>query len=471
MGDGWTGSSSGVGVLAVVGCLSVPPASPEGGTDSDTTASTGAGPSSGPGSSEPTSSADATGEVSTTATATTGSADVSGLVLSAPGGTELPAGATIEITATITPPQAATAGLTYAITTDVGLLRGPSGDAARIDVTTPPATAVTLGSDAPETSGDDVFTVVDPRLRAVQDDGDTYGVAEGFALESLLASPTDRSELVDRRSLIALPPPTSAFPRTLHIASAGTPPELYRLEDDALVYVSAPEVQPDEGVSQIAFSDPAGPHGDHLFVCSASAGSGDGVFVVDFAGGWSDWFVFNNCNGLAIDTGEIIEPTPFADPVYLDVSSSILQRVDPSMDTENLITDLPVGASGFKLFINDRGPFEVGLYLVFPGVDPPGTDGAILRAAVAAAGWSTEAVLSGLRGPRTATFTAGSDFGGLMYVYLELDGELRGYRPDLSSFTLVDGLRGFADLVLDPDANALWIVESGRGKILRLTWM
>lgn len=377
-------------------------------------------------------------------------------------------------------------GLTYAITTDVGVLRGPSGDAATIDVTTddqgeatfglrvavdtPLDTAVTLTSDAPETTGDDVFTVVDPRLLPVNDDGDMYGVADGFALESLLASPTDRRELADRRSLIALPPPTSAFPQTLHIVSGGSPPDLHRLEGDALVWVSSPDVQPDEGVAQIAFSDPAGPHGDHLFVCSASTGDGDGVFLIDFAGGWSDWFVFNNCNGIAIDTGEALEPTPSPDPVYLNVSSDAVQRVDPDLVTEDLITGLPFGASGFRVFINDRDPFDVGLYLVFPGVDPPGTDGAILRAHSGGGGWATEAVLSGVRGPRTAIFSAGSDFGDLMYVTLELDGELRGYRPDLSSFALMDRLQGFVDVHLDADEHALWIVESGRGKILRLTW-
>jgi hypothetical protein len=494
MTGGWAKATLGLGLLAGAACLDVPPA--ESGATDATSTSSASDPSHGT-SSEVTSDMSASEattsstEPSSTASTDTGAAEVDGLVLSSSRGTDLPAGATTEIVGTVVPAEAAGLGLEFTVSTSVGFVRGPSGDAPslmlsteadgsvtfglRVPVDTPPGTVVTIESDAPQTSGDTELTVVAPVLTQRNLDGVAYEVADGFELTAALMAGGAADPLVGRRSLIAIPPEGSAFPPVVHIVSEGTPPYLHRVEDESLVFVSTSPGNPDEGVAQIGFSDPEGEHGDRLFVCSASPGAGDGVFTIDPAGQWADWLIFNNCNGIALDETDALMGSGGASTLYLNVSSDVLQRIvveGMTFDSTDLFDDLGFGPSGYRLYLNDREPFDPGLYLLFPRGDVAEEgSGSISVTAPGAAAWAQPSPLVvGLGNPDDLVFAAGSDFGSSMYVTLRDSGEIRGYRANFTSFALASGLDGSLDVEIEADGRTMWVLEGGRGRLLRLTW-
>ena len=469
-------------------CLNVPAAGPDTEGEASTSTTVGTSSTGGTSGASVTSVAESTGAEASTTGGSTDATPGTTISFSA-ASTDLPAGATIEVTATVTPPGIVSPGQIYSIATDVGVIRWDGSDAwtldlafdengevtfgLRVPVDTALDSQVTLDAGSLAVEGDSVFTVVNPTLDAVDVGGDQYEVARGFELVSILQDAAGQMELLGRASQLALPQPGSGFPPVPHIVSPGTPPDFYRLEGDALEFISAAPGLPDEGITQIGFADPEGPHGDLLFVCSASGGGGDGVFTIDPAGEWSNWVVFNNCNGMTLDVDEALDTTSFDDPVYLNISSEAVERYDPAMATEPLLAGLPIGSSGYRLFVNDQPPFETGLYMLFVGVSGPATDGALLRTGPAqAGGWmdpTTE--LAGLGGPRDLLVATGTDFGSLMYIFLQTDGELRAFRADGSSFVVARGFEGEVSFELDALSNMLWLIEGGRGKIFTLGWL
>ncbi len=271
--------------------------------------------------------------------------------------------------------------------------------------------------------------------------------------------------LIDRNLRIAIPPSSSTFPPGVYLAAGGlgTPPQVFRVYDGAVeLFAGSDGVSgPDEGVAQIAFAPPA--YGDRMFVCAASVNAGDGVFTLDASGTFAGWSTFNNCNGLAFDDARVLDDPGFS-PLYVDVNASAIDRFAPSTERTRLVDDLAYGATGWKLYLHGGDGFARGLYLVFPvdgNRDPAG--GAIWFAPPGMP--LTAAPLLAIPGPYAAAF-GGDRFDNALVVSSSVDGAITAIRPDLSRFTLLDGLAGEADLAFDGDT--LWVTEQATGRLLAI---
>lgn len=410
------------------------------------------------------------------------------LVLEAASGAGVPAGSSVEIALAVEPPVAP--GTEFLVRASAGTLAGRSGAGAElrlaveddgtlqpirlfVDIDAVPGATISLSSDAPRTTGTLDYQIQEPRLRATGAEGDAYDLVEGFHVSHVSLDGGGADTLAGGKGRILFPPGDSAFAPGPYLAMEGLPPAIYRHDPAraALELFSESPGDPDEGVAQIAFADPAGPHGDRLFVCSASAGDGDGVFTVDPAGVWTQWRDFNNCNGIAIDDELVLGDPGFAAPVYLDVNSESLERVHPNgMDAELLASDLPWGYSGIKLYINHQPPFPTGLYLVYPGYEPPDADGLVWYLPDATvADPAPKVLLDPLPGPESAVFGSGTRFGGLLYLVMGVAGEIHAVRPDSTSFVFMAGLQSPVDITLEPGGEAMWILEPAAAHILRVT--
>lgn len=409
------------------------------------------------------------------------------VVLEALDGTVIPAGSSVTIAVSLTPDEAAVAGTSVRLTTDGGELVGPDGRGTEVDLVVDsdgqladirlharldarPDVVLSVTANALETAGDQVYTVADPDMYDVVVDSRPVTATAGFTVEHVVTDGAERAALMGRSGRLLIPPAQSSFGSDPYLVVSGTPPEVYRITDDSLERFSISPGNPDEGVAQAVFADPAGPHGDLMFVCSASSGGGDGVFTVDSLGNWSTWRSFNNCNGLAIDESQIAGDPGYPAPVYLDVNSETLERAEPGGGAVEQLTDSLVwGFSGIKLYINQSGPFPTGLYLVYPGYQAPDVDGFVHYVTSTDGGWQAPAVFAEpLRGPNAAVFTSGTRFGDLLLLAMGMDGELRAFRPDGTSFLFLMGLTGNFDVVLDPRDQSLWLYEPDSALVLRV---
>jgi hypothetical protein len=357
--------------------------------------------------------------------------------------------------------------------TSLVLTVAPDGTVAPVRLHVPidaaPGEIINLFSDVPVVSGDVEYFIQDPRLHAVMADAHPYELAKGFVIEHV---PLD--VIAGRRGRLAFPRPGSAFGAGPYLALAGTPPgilpEILRLDGESLFSFAVSPGVPDEGIAQIAFPDPAGPHGDVLFVCSTSVDGNDGIFTVSLDAEWKPWRELKHCNGLAIDHDLVSGDPGVPEPVYLNVDSKIVERVHPdALTVDTLTTDLPFGSSGFTLYLNGQPPFASGLYLVFAGATAPGEDGLLMYLDGAVGDPSAfKPLLDTLPGPEAAFFGAGTQLGGLLYLFMGVTGEIHALRPDGSSFVFMSGILGPVDLAIHPEDRSLWILESGQSHLLRV---
>jgi hypothetical protein len=401
--------------------------------------------------------------------------------------TDLPAGTSVFLELALEPPPVP--GTAFELKTSGGILLDadakvagdslvipvtPEGTVAPVRLHVPidatPGEVIHLSSDVPTISGDVEYLIKDPRLHTLMVDEHQYELAKGFVIEHVPLDPAAAEIIGARSGRLAFPPPGSAFGAEPYLALAGTPPEILRLDGESLISFAVSPGVPDEGIAQIAFADPAGPHGDVLFVCSASIDSGDGIFTVKPDAEWKPWREFNNCNGLAIDHDLVSGDPGVPAPIYVNVDSTIVERVHADAVTvETLTTELPFGSAGFALFLNREPPFATGLYLVFAGTTAPGEDGRLMYLDGAVAETPEFKLLTdGLPGPEAAFFGAGTQFGGLFYLFMGLTGEIHVLRPDGTNFVFMSGILGPADLAIDPRDRSLWILESGQSHLLRV---
>lgn len=401
--------------------------------------------------------------------------------------TELPAGTSVFLELVLESPPMP--GAVFELKTSGGILldadaknagesllisMAPDGTVAPVRLHVPidatPGEVIHLSSDAPAMAGDVEYIIKDPRLHGVMADEHPYELAKGFVIEHVPLDPAAPDKIAARGGRLAFPPPGSAFGSEPYLALSGTPPEILRLDGESLISFAVSPGLPDEGIAQIAFADPAGPHGDALFVCSASIDAGDGIFTVSPEPEWKPWREFNNCNGLVIDHDLVSGDPGVPAPVYVNVDSTTVERIHSNAVTvETLTTDLPFGSAGFALFLNREPPFAPGLYLVFPGTTAPGEDGRLMYLDGAVAETPEFKLLAdALPGPEAAVFGAGTQFGGLLYLFMGVKGEIHAHRADGSSFVFMSGILGPVDLAIDPRDRSLWILESGQSHLLRV---
>ncbi|MBW2461698.1 MAG: hypothetical protein JRH11_08625 [Deltaproteobacteria bacterium] len=303
-------------------------------------------------------------------------------------------------------------------------------------------------------------------------EGVVYTVADGYVLDAPLAlDDATKASLLGPSRQIAFPMPGSSFPVGPYVGVSGDPdmgiePIVVRFEGGAATTFATSDGSsgPDQSFSQMQFSDSATPWGDFLYVCSASSGGGDGLFTVDSTGTFAIFDSFNNCNGLVFDYDQTLGDPGFVSPAYVNVNSTEYSRYASDATNVSLTTGLPFEGSGFKAHVARGGAFVGAMYIVSPGDAAP-SDGSIVRVDTVEP-WAQTPWASGLADPGTAAFGDGGPLGDFFFVPLRTSGEVYAYELD-GTFTVV-----VSDL-LEPravvrDGDALWILEAGRGQVLRL---
>ncbi len=317
---------------------------------------------------------------------------------------------------------------------------------------------VDAGASSPNTGGTDstATQVVD---------GESYLVAEGFVLDAPLQLDSSRKdELRDRLRSIAFPATSSSFTQGLYVG-LNTPPEITfsTMNGDGLTLVGSGG--PDENMSQILFSHPSGDHGDFLYICANSSDAGDGLFRMDPEGSINQWgAAFNNCNGPFFDTGKLMGDLGGTASFYA-VEGNDLRRYagDGTFsevgDIEGRITfaTASTGAFAGRLWMAESVAAGEMVKVANPGSSA--TDVIASRA-----DWLPQPFTF----PYHHALAFGEDGGLGDFLFLPTSAEVRRYDINANHVPVVAGLMKVRAIAIQPDKSALWILESGRGQVLRL---
>lgn len=221
---------------------------------------------------------------------------------------------------------------------------------------------------------------------------------------------------------------------------------------------------PDDGMAQLQFSPPSSGYGDQLYVCAASTDAGDGVFTLSAAGTFSVFKAFNNCNGMMFDVDGRFSVAELDDAMYVNVSATDFGFVSTANDLTLYGPVLPNVSSGYRLVpMRSYTPFGS----VVLALDPAG--GTL---------WSTSSIddaspvqrMMDLDNPRGLAESGGLAFGSGALLSEAGSGRVSMVRSGYQSAPILTGLQGPTALgtpegVVDAE---VWILESGRGRILRL---
>ncbi|NIS29289.1 MAG: hypothetical protein GWO04_04660 [Actinobacteria bacterium] len=335
-----------------------------------------------------------------------------------------------------------------------------------LDATPPAMATISAATGDLEVIGDTTYSVTAPALESIDDLAGVRAPA-GFGVRVM---PNEGPEdLTDRATALAFPP-FDGWPTGPYVGLSGDTPTVARFDGTGFetFAVSDGINGPDRNVSRLQFGPPDGSYGPFLFVCSASFGDGDGVFSVSSAGDFAIWYDFNNCNGITFDRTGVAGDPGFLPAMYLNRNSDNMVRVDRMATPTTLTTGLSWGGSGHRLYAAEHPAFPTGLWLLFLGTDPSYDDGYLWNATVADP-WPTapEVLLPVLNGPRAVVLSDAVPWGDLVLILLGGTGELRAYRPDWTSFVVMDGITGGSDAVMGPDER-VYIVERSLGRVLVL---
>jgi hypothetical protein len=385
------------------------------------------------------------------------------------GGTNVPAGASIEIE------MSAVARLSVELMTDIGTLRsddvtetsravfttddgGLARFLLRVPLAMPPGEKITLTSDM-TLAGDSVLTIVDPELS----DADHLEVARGFHVEVIGSS----SILMNRAARLAIPPPppVSLFTEGIYAIVGGTsPPALIRFLPERVETLQGGSDDPSNVVSQVAFGSGT-VFRDRLFACTTSGG----IFALDASITWSSWWAMMDCNGLTIDRDKLLGD-PGSVPMYLNIGGKNTWRVlQPMQQVAVLDQKLLYGDAGWLwLLQQDRdSSFLPGAYLIYSlgaSALPEGK----LSYLPTVSPFDPMPVLSSLDSPMAGVFTGpASDYGDLLFLASRSSGIISAMRPDRSTFEFLRGLGATPDLAMSPDGD-LYAIDATRGEVLRI---
>lgn len=297
--------------------------------------------------------------------------------------------------------------------------------------------------------------------------GVSYTVAGGYTLDEPVAWDEATLNLTGVAASILFPRSESAFTDGPYVVEKGGAVRV--AVDGALqTFIAAPSGDvPDEAleIAQAAFTVPSSEYGDTLLLCVRGPGGGvysvtpDGIYTMVRAGG---------CNGLHVDDPLWIIGSDYRGPVSIHTADNQLLGLAPDW-TETLYMTAAEGLTpadeGHRLFVCPSYILGAKLVLVSSGSNGIGTDGF----AVAVEPWDPPIPwLSDLPEPTDAVYPFSFLYGSALILTLGKTGEVRLFRDDGTSLLLVGGLDTPQSLVVGPDGNDLWILERGRGRILRL---
>ena len=333
---------------------------------------------------------------------------------------------------------------------------------------------MTVTARGEDTRGERVYTVTDAGFSIKDIDGENYRVADGYHLEAPYPiSASAQTRMSNRVRTLAFPPSASVWPAQLFVGLDGevgtaTPPSIVRVEGDGAIAPWAESdgvTGPDEAFRQMQFTTSAHPFRVQLFVASASAGFGDGVFYVDDSRAWFEHRSANDVHGMVFDPGHTLGDPGFPEPLYTNVESSVLIRGDDTMDV-TLFDMLPANDTGHRLYLASSGPFAGALFLLSAGMDASADDGYIGRVNSVDPFGTLDMFATGLGAPTSAAFTIGG-LGERLYVTMEDLGEVWSFRPDGTHQVIVRDLDAPTGMFLHEDGR-LFFAEHGRGQILTL---
>jgi hypothetical protein len=405
------------------------------------------------------------------------------------GASTLPSGGAIPLTIRAVPPEAWDVGTMVTIRASAGVLeRGQTGatevsvelDAARMF---PPITLVAGGvaagteialvSESP-LSGTTRFMVEEPRLVAVDVESATYDVLSGYALDAPLALTAEaRATLSGRAEGLAIPSrEATAFGAAAYLTVRGsTGPEVLRstAAGELEVFATATGIMsPDEHARNIVFAPNGAGYGDRLVVCAESPDGGDGLFLVDPMGRFSELVLFNNCQGVAFDLADRLGAFGPQNSLYAVRQVDDLIRVSSTGAIVLVGTGLPVLMEGHRLAIPQSGSWIGSAVLLSEGADLTMNDGAIYRIDDVEPWSSPVLVRSALPEPKGGVAGADAAMPDFLFVIHATSGELVAFSEDGSYVTIVRGLSAPEAIALDSLGSSIWIVEGARGQVLRV---
>jgi hypothetical protein len=405
------------------------------------------------------------------------------------GAASLPSGGAIPIAIRAVPPESWDVGTTITVRASAGVLEQGSTsateatlvlDAARMF---PPVSLVARGvpegaeieltSESPLT-GTTRFTIEAARLGAVDVEGASYDVLSGYLLDApLTLTPAARMMLTGAVEGLAIPSrETTVFDAEAYVSirTAGAPQILRSSSTgDLEVFATATGMMsPDEHARNMVFAPNGAGYGDRLVVCSESPIGGDGSFLVDPMGRFSELVLFNNCQGLAFDLADRLGAFGAQNSLYAVRQVDDLVRVSSTGAIILVGTGLPVLTKGHRLTIPQAGRWIGSALLLSEGADETLNDGAIHRIDDVGP-WSGPVLVRGaLPEPKGGVAGADASMPDLFFVILATTGELVAFSEDGSYVTIVRGLQAPEAIALDSRGSAIWIAEGTRGQVLRV---
>lgn len=334
-------------------------------------------------------------------------------------------------------------------------------------------TVATLAAPASRTVEGDTGYVIDAAgEHDVPLDGVTYRVRDGLVLDSPLdIDPTTSAALTGRVGSLVFAAAESGFgERALIVAES--PAEIFTTDDADHVVPFASSASaaagqsPPGAIVQAQLTAPGSAYGNLLLLCGD--GAGGGVFAVGADGTFSAWRTSEPCHGLLVDHPLSVASSDYTGPVYVAGDADALTFVAPDMTEMPLMdttTGLRASDDGLQLYVCPGGLLAAKLVLISSGSTGIGTDGF----AQAVEPWATPiAWAEALAEPRGAAYSGALPYGTSLAVSLQGVNEVRLLRDDASSIPIVRGLDTPAGITRGPDGDDLWIVERGRGRVLRV---
>lgn len=308
----------------------------------------------------------------------------------------------------------------------------------------------------------------------VEIEGVTYVMAPGFTIEAVLPPGQTEVQLTDQGTALAFPQAGSSFADSGYVAAdvtQGSPATIYRVDEamQQLALIATPAAGNPRHITQLSFSPVGGDYGDFLFLCATSQSvAGDGIYrLAPGANTFSSWRLYDSCNGMAFDYEDQLAPagTP---ALYASRESSRIERMPPlNTDPPLILQSLGIN-HGLLLYIPQELAFR-GRMLFLAWNLQPNAQNFFIWETTGIDPWvsPTEFVADAPR-PRDAAFSEGAPFGDVMLVAMLATGEILAYQSDGSSSVLAQGLDQPYALAWEERHTKLWVLERGRGRILRI---
>lgn len=305
-------------------------------------------------------------------------------------------------------------------------------------------------------------------------EGSDYVVAPGFTIEAVLPPAQTEPQLANQGTALDFPVAGSGFAQAGYVGAdvtAGNPATIYRVDEAAvqLVEIATAPVNA-KHITQLSFAPAGGDYGDFLYVCvTSTAIAGDGIYrLAPGSDTLASWRLYDSCNGMAFDYENQLGDPGTSPTLYASRKTSDVQRMPPlATDPVETLQTLQI-PHGLLLYVPQEQAFRGRMTFVAWNLQPSSREFFIWHS-TSIDPWSTPVTfLPDVPSPRDVVFSEGPPFGDVMLVAMLATGEIVAYQDDGSSYVLVQGLDQPQALGWAEPYDELWVLERGRGRILRI---